>query len=96
VTTTHEHLSTLYWAWVGADAHWSHLIETTYPKSWSAHTRYIEKGEGEEGTPLRAAFAAMMVAKVAFHLAGGEDWLMGRHQSNQAQSNQAQAQRAAS
>ncbi len=67
--TIHE----LYEAWVAADQAWSAAIELAFPKEWPGDVRYIQKGKGEPGTLLRAAYETRQAAEEAFRAAGGFD-----------------------
>lgn len=76
-TPHHTRMQALYLAWSETDRAWVLEIEKAFPKDWPGDVRYIEKGKGEPGTPLRAAFDAMVAARDAFKQAGGDRWLMG-------------------
>lgn len=51
-------------AFDAADAAWQEQIEAAFPDAHEA--RYLPRGKGKEGTPLRAAYEARDAARIAW------------------------------
>jgi hypothetical protein len=58
--------SDLYHAAVLADQVWHNAIVQAFPREWPGNVRYTKRGEGEPGTPLRAAFESWKLARDAW------------------------------
>lgn len=72
----------LHAAWLSADTAWTAAMQAAYPRAWPGDIRYIPKGRGELGTPLRAAYEAYTAARDAFHAAGGFGKLFNREKAS--------------
>ncbi|MDQ0422311.1 hypothetical protein J2045_003359 [Peteryoungia aggregata LMG 23059] len=56
-------------AHAAADERWMAEIRAAYPREWAGDVRYTDRAQGEEGSPLRAAYEEYQRTRLTFEAA---------------------------